>query len=1138
MANKNISVDIKSLGIAWVRGTQYDIRLEENFVHETASSAQPNPAVTLRSITTNSEGPILYATYPSGFGDNTGGYQYLAMVDVSYFHFVYNRTSTSTVGTGNIRLYKVVSGGTDELVYSFSITDTSVRNNYSSPYVDVTNGTYLGRTNINLWLSMANRAPTTGEFPGFLPDTYYYFLIDAGVIIDTDGFPSPAITDNKLLRLHTTVAPYPISGSPQLATTDVDVWGFVDGTTGPAIQVTMNRNIQVTSGATVSLYKTKDGNSSLVQTFTYDTSESAGTFSQTFAGSNYPYSIILHGTQNYVRDPSTKYYVLTSTDAFYDSNRFKKTLSSDTDYYFTTYAGPALSSSISTPPSDSSGYINNVFIKLRFNRLVKAGTGKINLYSYNNVTYVYTLVKSFDPTNTSEVTFTTTSPYEATVWVRGYLAADTTYTVELEQSAVEDTYGIGCTRKPHNTGAPYSFSTASALSFHEIRGGLFSAITLTATAYVRVMTKATATLSSAFTLSCNPTKILAADVLGTSPSDYGYVEDTIGTISPSLIVTDFTYTGTANYTVVITPSNTAAVKTIGTTASGGTTTFDNTAKTFTIIGTRTVVNNHLNALRLLTGTDYASNFTLTYAITSPTHGSISKVQNINLATPYDSEISNLDVERKYIGNQETSIFSPTGTSGVTNAATPRITDFDTSQDYTYTISLHSDIGQFGYIPYGGGPTYYNTLSISGTRSQFNGTSQTGANDDISLIYFRPTPGTFTTDGNVASAGSFTWTTLKAGTQIAQQTVNLHKVSDYLPVELTGSYTTSYQGYTGTLISSSLAWSQQVSDTVTFTLTGISGIEGFASYSGTAAESYQNDYSAGSLSFTGTSSEISAWLARVKVYPVKNRTTSISYSISYTGSGRTGTYYSQTKTLSYNGNVSGYSSYSRTVQITGTDNFIPTVTEQLYYVLSNAIYGAGGGGGYPVNIDSGTTTPMGVGAGGGGGQLYYSYRGPVIPYYVVCGYGGAAGTVSNKSGNNGGNTIIYYNNNQSSITASGGYGAVTSALPVGGSSGGGNNGTTSTLVDGTPVSTRTGGNGGGDSNSQSGLSTSGGGGGYAYVNTSTNIRSLSRGGTPNPYTGGGGGGGAFGYSGTSGSGTFTTLSPTAGADGKVVFYITY
>jgi hypothetical protein len=195
--------------------------------------------------------------------------------------------------------------------------------------------------------------------------------------------------------------------------------------------------------------------------------------------------------------------------------------------------------------------------------------------------------------------------------------------------------------------------------------------------------------------------------LGPVRGNVDYTEETTKSISNGPLITDVDYDGSGTYTLLVTPSIAAYVKTLSSSGTGGTTNFNNSTKILTLTGTRTQVNSHINAISMLTASDVNSNFNLNYYVTTAQSGNLVGGKNQTVLGTNTAEVSNIGDTRSFVNGTTTSLFS-------TN--TPQITDTDTATGITYTITLVSSIGILGG---GAGGNDTTTWTYTGTKTQVN-----------------------------------------------------------------------------------------------------------------------------------------------------------------------------------------------------------------------------------------------------------------------------------------------------------------------------------------------------------------------------------------------------------------------------------
>jgi hypothetical protein len=228
-----------------------------------------------------------------------------------------------------------------------------------------------------------------------------------------------------------------------------------------------------------------------------------------------------------------------------------------------------------------------------------------------------------------------------------------------------------------------------------------------------------------------------------------YNEDTAFLLTGAPIINDVGFDGTGTYGYTITPSTTSAISTIAVTGSGGTASFNNSTKVLTITGSRSEINARLSLITITPGVDFASNFTLSYACSTPRADTATKIQVVSIGST-DTEIVNMNVNRNFLANTSNSIFA---------ATTPQISDNDATNP-TYTAVFSSNNGTFSYstslspVVDSGGSS---PLSITGTK--------TFINDRFSSVKFYPTV-------NFSGNTTFTYTQFKNGVQQVSQSVAL------------------------------------------------------------------------------------------------------------------------------------------------------------------------------------------------------------------------------------------------------------------------------------------------------------------------------------------------------------------------------
>lgn len=202
-----------------------------------------------------------------------------------------------------------------------------------------------------------------------------------------------------------------------------------------------------------------------------------------------------------------------------------------------------------------------------------------------------------------------------------------------------------------------------------------------------------------------------------------YAEDTpaLELTNTSPLVTDLENTSGGNYTVTVGPEFLGAVTIISSAGTGGSTTWNNVAKVYTITGTKAQVNSHLTSLTVTIAADYTTDFNLTYVVTTP--GTFTQTKNQffdNVAV--HPEVQNITLTRDYVPATTTSIFA-------TN--TPVLSDLDSVPNFTITLTCTK--GVFN-AP---GTTSSSNWTYTGTKAQINAL--------FSQITFTPNSGIDTSD---------------------------------------------------------------------------------------------------------------------------------------------------------------------------------------------------------------------------------------------------------------------------------------------------------------------------------------------------------------------------------------------------------
>ena len=233
-----------------------------------------------------------------------------------------------------------------------------------------------------------------------------------------------------------------------------------------------------------------------------------------------------------------------------------------------------------------------------------------------------------------------------------------------------------------------------------------------------------------------------------------YTEDTASPISGGPKITDTDFDGTGTYSLAVYPNNLNAVILLSATGTGGSTAFDNSLKKLTITGTRDQVNSYVDNIILTPGTDFIDQFFLTYELTlpSPRSGTSAKIQTL-ICNSEDNEVTNMNLSRNYLSNNENIIFA---------ANNPFISDFDTTPGRIYTVVFNTQFGKWTTD----GVTLVNPLTFTGTRSQVDAFFPTvkfypnfGVTQNVNFSYQQFKDNVFQVEQTVAliNVGSGTYT---------------------------------------------------------------------------------------------------------------------------------------------------------------------------------------------------------------------------------------------------------------------------------------------------------------------------------------------------------------------------------------------
>ena len=489
-----------------------------------------------------------------------------------------------------------------------------------------------------------------------------------------------------------------------------------------------------------------------------------------------------------------------------------------------------------------------------------------------------------------------------------------------------------------------------------------------------------------------------------TPVDWSYVKNSPGTVdgTPQII-----QVGAGTFTMTVTPSVTAAVSSLSSTGSGGTSSFNAITKVLTITGTYTQVNDHLNNIVLTTPLNYQNTFTFTYLLTRPSGASASEVQTINPSEPFTvgtaTYLEDIPFALQY------TILDQSPTAG----------NFTVSVDQN---TPSSDAG--GYF----------TVNSSNVGASWNITDTKANINAANVWYFPPADWsndiTFTVNQSKVDSGN-------TFVQASNSPVTI--VNAGSNPEISNMINRSYTSNTvNNIFSTQTPYLNDGVDTgqiYTITLESTLGKFGNSAANAVAANSY---------SFTGNTTSCNSEFSNMVFVP--NYNTSSSGTFTYTQTRGSTLQVNVSKTLT---GTAGANITPQVYVYTGPGTFTPTFEQTQFGNTTIYVVGAGGAGGY-------WTTGKGPGGGGGGGQVLQFSRNaasdPLVGNITVT-PGIAGNVVVNGNGNPGNSSVA--SDSAHTYTALGGQGGKISANTLGGT--GGNSGSNYL---GWTSTTTTGGGGGG------------------------------------------------------------------------------
>lgn len=182
---KTVRIDTELLGINWQPSANYRIAIDEGFVKEDGNNQSPNPANTsLTTFTTNGNDMVVDTSTPAQNENNN--------IENATITLGFDRRIKA--GNGSLYLYKVVSGGSDQLIKTWDASDSGGE------------------------VTMIDQTMTLDMTGLQLEGESYYLLGDVGSVTDRDGFDWVGFTQ-------TTDLPWTNSTGPEFPGLAADLSG-------------------------------------------------------------------------------------------------------------------------------------------------------------------------------------------------------------------------------------------------------------------------------------------------------------------------------------------------------------------------------------------------------------------------------------------------------------------------------------------------------------------------------------------------------------------------------------------------------------------------------------------------------------------------------------------------------------------------------------------------------------------------------------------------------------------------------------------------------------------------------------------------------------------------------------------------
>ena len=444
----------------------------------------------------------------------------------------------------------------------------------------------------------------------------------------------------------------------------------------------------------------------------------------------------------------------------------------------------------------------------------------------------------------------------------------------------------------------------------------------------------------------------------TQPLDFIFNVSSFQNLTAFAQIQETTVT-TPTYTVTITPNNIASVTTLSSNGTGGTSTFNNTTKVLTIVGTKLQVNTHLTSIQIGT-TAIEADFLLIYTASN------------NLTPETDTKFQTMRCNSiNFLANPVSQTLFYTEDTARILADLPVVRDlaFDGSGTYTYTIypSTTSAISTLSSTGTGGSSSFNNTtkvLTITGTRAQVN--------SHLLNVNFTPA-----IDYAENFLMYYTVITPRGGTSTATKFQNMFIGSndtEIINMNLSRGYIANNHNFiffNSTPVITDLDPSNP-SYTITFSINSSFGLFSLG----------RNNNPSTTLSLTGNKDYLNSVFSQIVFYPVKGSFSTASFTYQQRKNGQL----QVTQTVSLIGSNATWSGNNTIYTFSTSGSWIPTFEEVRFGGFADVVVvGGGGGGAY----------------GGGAGGYVQTANNITISqtnYPIVVGQGGlAASTFRPSSG---------------------------------------------------------------------------------------------------------------------------------------------